>query len=138
MQAKSIKGNSTAAISTALQQCMADGFIPTLAIVFISVKQDSNAICQVITAAGIDCIGATSCNEFTDGTQTEGAIAILLLNADKSNYAVLTEDIGERTIAEAASHLSSTALQKFSAPSLILLSTSLMHTGAMLDGETVV
>jgi hypothetical protein len=138
MQAKSITGNSTAAISTALQQCMADGFIPTLGIVFISVKQDSNAVCQVLTEAGIDCIGATSCNEFTDGNQTEGAIAILLLDADKSNYAVLTEDIGERTIAEAAGHLSATALQKFSNPSLILLSTSLMHTGAMLDGETLI
>ena len=41
MQAKSIKGKSSAEIQSALEQCMAEGFIPTLAVVFISVKQDS-------------------------------------------------------------------------------------------------
>lgn len=114
------------------------GFNPTLAIVFISVKQDKNAVCEILTAAGIDCIGATSCNEFTDGNQTEGAIAVLLLDIHKDNYAVLVEDIAERTITEAATHLSATALQKFSHPSLIILSTSIMETGAMLDGETLI
>ena len=40
MQAKSIKGNSTEEITTELQTSMEDGFIPTLAIVFLSVAQD--------------------------------------------------------------------------------------------------
>ncbi len=138
MNAKSIKGKSTEEIKLALEQATADGFKPTLAFVFISVKQDSNAICDLLTKAGIDCIGATSCNEFTDGHQSEGAVAILLLAMDKANYAILTEDIGTGTIAEAATHLSNAALEKFSKPSLILLSTSLMENGAMLDGETLI
>ena len=40
MKAKSIKGNSPEEIKSALQQSMADGFKPTLAIVFLSHKQD--------------------------------------------------------------------------------------------------
>ena len=44
MKAKSIKGKSTAEIKTALEQSMADGFKPTLAICFISKSQDRKAI----------------------------------------------------------------------------------------------
>jgi len=138
MKAKSIKGNSTAEIKTALGESMADGYKPTLAIIFISVKQDRNAVCEVLTTAGIDCIGATSCNEFTDGHQSDGAIAMMLLDIAKENYAVLTEEIGTNTIAGAAGNLSEAALEKFKTPSLIILSTSLMETGAMLDGETLI
>src|SRR5436190_16911264 len=113
------------------------GFKPTFAIVFISVKQDRNAVCEIFTAAGIDCIGATSCHEFTDGNQTEGAIAVLLLAINKEHYTVLVQDIGAGTVAEAGTHLAEAALKKFSNPSLILLSTSIMENGAMLDGETL-
>lgn len=145
MKAKSIKGRSPSEIQSALQQSMVDAsrpdrqdFKPTLAIVFISVKQDRNAVCEILTKRGIDCIGATSCHEFTDGNQSEGAIAVLLLDINKDNYGVLVEDIAERTVTEAASHLSAAALQKFSNPSLILLSTSIRENGAMLDGETLI
>ncbi|MBL0306481.1 MAG: hypothetical protein IPQ25_10740 [Chitinophagaceae bacterium] len=46
MKAKSIKGNSTEEIQSGLRESMADGFKPTIAIVFISVKQDREAICN--------------------------------------------------------------------------------------------
>jgi hypothetical protein len=138
MKARSIKGNSAAEINTALQQSMADGFKTSLAIVFISVKQDRNAVCEILTEAGIDYVGATSCREFTEGNQSEAAIAILLLEIHKDCYAVFLEDIAERTITEAATHLSNAALQKFSKPSLILLSTSLTQNGIMLDGEALI
>jgi hypothetical protein len=40
MKAKSIKGKSPLEINTALEQSMADGFKPTLAFVFISIKNE--------------------------------------------------------------------------------------------------
>ena len=48
MKTKTIKGRSTGEIKTALQDCMADGFTPTLAIVFLSVKQDREAIVDLL------------------------------------------------------------------------------------------
>ena len=39
MKAKSIKGNTPSEIKTELEQSMADGFTPTLAIVFIRVNK---------------------------------------------------------------------------------------------------
>ena len=48
MKAKSIKGKSTEEIRAALEKSMADRFKPTLAIVFISVKQDREAISKLL------------------------------------------------------------------------------------------
>ena len=138
MRSKSIHGNSLSVIQSALDKSMADGFRPTLAIVFISIKQDRKAVCDLLGKKGIDYIGATSCNEFTDNHQSEGEIVMLLFDTDKNNYAILFEDIGTRTLTETAVQLSGATLQKFKNPSLILLSTSLMENGSMLDGETLI
>ena len=66
MKAKSIKGNSTEEINAALEQSMADGFQPTLAICFISVSQDRKAICNLLTEKNIAIFGATTNGEFID------------------------------------------------------------------------
>ena len=47
MRAKSINGSSTKVINTALAASMEDGFKPTLAIVFLSIKQDRDTICKI-------------------------------------------------------------------------------------------
>ena len=60
MKAKSIKGKSPEEIQSALQHCKADNFQPTLAIVFISIKQDRKAVCEILSKKGIDILGATS------------------------------------------------------------------------------
>jgi len=138
MKAKSIKGSSAEEIQTELQQSMTDGFKPTLAIVFISIKQDRNAICEILSKEGIDIIGATSSGEFINGHQSESETAVMLLNINKSDYSILIEDIGERSLDEAASNLAKAALQKFSKPAFILCSTLLSANGKMIDGETLV
>lgn len=138
MKAKSITGKSVEEIKTALEQSKADGFIPALGIVFLSIKQDRKALCELLHSTDIDIVGATSCGEFVDGRQSEGAIAILLMDIKRTNYAILFEDINERSLADAATHLAKAGLQKFERPAFILCSTSLTATGTMLDGETLI
>jgi len=58
MKAKSIKGKSAEEIQSALQQSMSDDFKPTLAIVFVSVKQDRNSIQKIFSDADIAIFGA--------------------------------------------------------------------------------
>ena len=66
MKAKSIKGNSANEIQLSLLQSMADGFKPTLAIVFLSVKQDRETVCKILDDAGISIYGAGTLNrDFT-------------------------------------------------------------------------
>jgi hypothetical protein len=138
MKAKSIKGNSTAAIKSALQQNITDDFKPTLAIVFISIKQDRNAVCEILQKEAIDIIGATSSGEFIDGHQSEGETVMILLDINRSDFSILFEDIGERSINDATAHLAQEALQKFTNPAFILLSTGFSASGQFLQGEPLV
>jgi len=138
MKAKSINGKSAEEIQSALQESMADGFSPTLAIVFISIKQDRKAVCDILHNKEIDIIGATSCGEFINGHQSEGEAAIMLFDINKNNYCILFEDIGERTLNDAATNMAGTALQKFNKPAFILCSTMMSANGEMIDGETLI
>ena len=138
MKAKSIKGNSPEEIKSALQQSMADGFAPTLAFVFVSIKQNRKAVCEILNDKGIDIIGATSSGEFINGHQSEGEMVVLLFNINKDDYSILFEDIGERSLSDAASHVAHAALQKFNKPAFILLSTGFSASGEFLKGETLI
>jgi hypothetical protein len=138
MKAKSIKGNSPREIQSALQQSMADGFKPTLGVIFISVKQDRKAVCEIFHNEGIDVLGATSSGEFIDGYQGEGSIVILLLDLRRDAYTILFEEIGDRSLEDAAKQLAHAALEKFRRPAFILCSTSISVRGEYLSGETLV
>ncbi|MEO7048678.1 MAG: FIST N-terminal domain-containing protein, partial [Ferruginibacter sp.] len=138
MKSKSISGKSTEEIKTALEESIANGYQPTVAFVFISIKQDRNAICSLLTEHNIDILGATSSVEFTDGYQDEGSIVILLLDLNKSFYSIVFECIGENKINDSATQLAKAALQKFKNPSFLLLTTSLTADGKMLDGDAII
>jgi len=138
MKAKSIKGNSPEEIKSALQQSMADGFKPTLAIVFISIKQDRKAVSEILQKENIDLLGATSCGEFINGYQDEGGIVILLLDLNRDAYTLLYEPFGEDSLSEPAEKLSNQALKTFNNPSMIVLSTGVNSKGDIFDGEKLV
>ena len=138
MKAKSIKGISPEEIQSELEECMADGFKPTLAIMFISIKQNRKAICELLHNKGIDIIGATSCGEFINGYQDEGSVVILLLNFNRNHYTILFEDVGDSNIGDVAEQMAQAALQKFKKPAFILCSTSLSKSGEFFNGETLV
>ena len=96
MKAKSIKGKSPEEIKMALAKSMADGFKPTLAIVFLSIRQDRDAISTILDKEGIAIFGVTSCGEFIDGQVEEGAIVMLLLDMKKTDFSILIEGYAGR------------------------------------------
>ena len=138
MKAKSINGNSPEKIKSALNECIADGFQPTLAIVFISIKQDRNAVCEILRNKGIDLVGATSCGEFIDGHESEGEIVMILLDINRNDYSILFEDIGERSLEDATNHMVQEAFKKYKNPAFILITTLLTSDGRLMDGEGMV
>jgi Uncharacterized conserved protein len=138
MKAKSIKGTSPDEIQAALDQSKADGFAPTLSIVFISIKQDRDAVCAILHKEGIDVVGATSCGEFVEGFQGEGSIVILLLDLHRDYYTILFEGIGDRRLTDVAAQLARAALKKFKRPAFILCSTGVSAGGKYFGGETLV
>lgn len=137
MRSKSIKGNSPGEIQQALQQSSADGFTPTLAIVFMSIKQDRKIIGEILHNANIDFVGATSCGEFIDGYQSVGSTVILLMDLRQDAYSILLEEVGERNLEDAATDLAEKALQKFKRPAFILCSTGVSAKGEFFSGPTL-
>lgn len=117
---------------------MADGYTPTMAFVFISIKQDRTAVCDMLAIQGIDVLGATSSGEFINGHQSDGETVIMLLDINKQDYCILFEAIGERSLAAAATEMAGKALQKFKNPAFILCSTLLTADGKLLEGETLI
>src|SRR4030095_10891610 len=125
MKAKSIKGRSPEEIQLAVQQSMSADFKPTLAIVFVSIKQDRKAICELLHTEGIDIIGATSCGEFIDGYQGEGSVVIFLLDLPRDAYTILFKNIEGSPLEDAATRVAESSLRKFSRPAFILCSTGI-------------
>ncbi len=138
MNAKTIHGKSAKDVENRLADIMSDGFKPTLAIVFLSILQDRNVIAKLLHEKAIDVIGATSSGEFVEGHQSEGEIAILLLDINRHNFKILFEDIGERSLEKATANMVKNAFQTFKNPAFILLTTLLRSDGSLLDGEGMV
>lgn len=132
MNAKSIKGKSTEEIRQALKQSMSDaclpdrqGFKPTLAIVFLSVKQDRVAICKTMDDEGIAIYGATTNGEFTGEGVSAGEIAILLLDIDPAYFTILFEEFPAKNYRQITQSIAKKALQKFAHPCFLIACSNL-------------
>lgn len=133
MKAKSIKGYNPDEIANSLNEAMADGFIPTLAIVFLSVKQDRDAIIQMLNEKSILIFGATSSGEFIDGEIEEQSIVMMLLQVNKEHFSVCLAETGDGTTREAGNRIGLAGVQTFRKPAFIVASG-----GVRADGEMVV
>ncbi len=120
MKAKSIKGKSTEEIKSALADSMADGFIPTLAFVFLSVSQDRKAIGNVLDEKDIVIFGATTSGEFIDELTEKGSVVMLLLDLNRDYFQIYFEEFSEKNYRETASGIAKKAKVKFTNPAFLI------------------
>ena len=132
MQAKSIKGKSPDEIKTALDQSMADGFSPTLAICFISKSLNRVAIAGMLDAAGITVFGCTTNGEFIDEQTDKNSAAILLMDMNKEYFELYFEEYPGKNYRAVAKKIAGKAKEKFNTPAF-LIGTS----DAAADGEEI-
>jgi hypothetical protein len=132
MQAKTIKGKTTEEIKTAFQQCLKDGFKPTLAIVFLSIKQNREAICKLFDKEGIAIFGATTAGEFIDGDIEEGSVTVMLLEINPAHFRIHFLKTGEHTTYENAKQIGVKGKETFTNPAFIIAS-GWLH----VDGEEI-
>ncbi|NJO25910.1 MAG: hypothetical protein HC867_09360 [Bacteroidia bacterium] len=133
MRAKSIKGNSTDQIKAALTETMVNGFKPALAIVFLSVKQDRDSICDLLDKNNIQIFGATTSGEFIDGEIEEGSCVIMLLDMDPAYFKIIFLETGEHTTLENSIQLGIEGKKAFTNPAFIIASGWLSQ-----DGEQII
>lgn len=129
MQAKSIKGNTIEEITSALQQSMVDGFQPTLAICFVSIKQDRKAICKLLDDAGIAIFGTTTNGEFIDEITEKGSAAILLLDINKNYFQLYFEEYPQKNYRAITNAVARKAKEKFVTPAFFIAGSN-METDA--------
>lgn len=133
MQARTIKGNTTKAIQLGLDQCIGDGFHPTLAMVFLSVQQNRTAICCLLDERDIRIFGATTSGEFDDEELGEGGCVIMLLDMPEEYFKLaFLESDGNNTF-ENAKQIGREGKKLFSNPAFIIAS-GWLH----IDGEHIV
>ena len=133
MKAKSIKGKSTEEVIAALTESMTAGYKPTLAIVFISVKQNREAISKLLDEKGIQVFGATTSGEFIDGEIEEGSIVMMLLDINPAYFKIIFLETSQETAFEDANKLGITGKKIFANPAFIVA-----NSGVSLDGESFV
>jgi hypothetical protein len=133
MKAKTLSGKSTGEIQAALQEAMANNFKPTLAIVFISLKQDSDAICTLLNSEGISIFGATTSGEFISSEISEGGIVVMLLDINPAYFKLLFFETADSSALEISKQLGIEGKKIFRNPAFIIAS-GWLHT----DGELIV
>jgi hypothetical protein len=122
MKAKTIKGNSTEEIQLVLEQSLIDGFKPSLAIVFISIKQDRKAVCELLSKEGIQIFGSTTAGEFISSEISEGGIAIMLLDLHPDNFRIIFLETLDNSEYDSAKQLGMEGKKFFNQPAFIIAS----------------
>jgi hypothetical protein len=129
MKAKTIKGHSIQEIESAISNACIDSFKPTLAIVFLSIKQDWEAISNLLANKKIAFFGATTSGEFIDGEIEEGSIVIMLLDMNPEYFKLVFLETGEQTTQENAIQLGEIGKKIFKNPAFIIASGWLSTDG---------
>jgi hypothetical protein len=133
VKAKTIKGNNAGEIQSALTESLADGFKPTLAIVFISIKQDRDVICTLLNNESISIFGSTTSGEFISSEISEGGMVVMLLDMNPAFFRVLFFETGDSSVLDLSKQLGVEGKTVFSNPAFIIAS-GWLHT----DGEDII
>jgi hypothetical protein len=132
MKAKSIKGDSTAAIKTALDKSMAGGYKPTLAFVFLTAIEDVDAITEMLDAHAIAVFGASTSEKFNEDGIDPAGIVILLLDMEPANFKVVLKDFNSGSVYESACAVGSIGKQCFERPAFIISTADIKTPGGVI------
>jgi hypothetical protein len=90
---------------------MADGFQPTLAVVFMANENERTAVTELLSQKRIQIFGASTGDNFTDGEVESHTIVLLLLDIDPAYFQLAVKGADEGTIKEIAEQIGKSALR---------------------------
>ncbi|MGZ3940113.1 MAG: FIST N-terminal domain-containing protein, partial [Flavisolibacter sp.] len=124
MRAKSVKGKTIHDIENALLELPGD-FKPTLAFVFLSVRQDRDAVARLLNRFSISVFGATTNGEFIDEDYEQGTIAILLLDVNPAYFFIQFAELDGTNDRATTSSMAKDAIARFDDPAFVIMGSSL-------------
>lgn len=131
--AKNIHTTTPENITALIDECISEGFSPTLALVFTSVIYDLDAISKPLEAKNIQTVGVTTSGEIQDSEVHEDSISIMLLDIDPTHFKVTLLERNEESAFINSQNLAKQALATFEKPVLLVFSS-----GVRIDGQEVV
>src|SRR6185503_9581428 len=136
MKAKSIKGKTPEEIRSALEQSMADGFTPTLAVVFLAEEKNLDFVISLLTEKNIKIFGSSSGTNFSDGDVQpgqSGAAVLLLLDLDPKYFRLEIRGAEAGTTKQKAQQIAKAGLSAFKKPAFLIVSG-----GLTADGDDII
>ena len=120
-----------------LKQTLNDGFAPSLAIVFLSIKHNDQELSSYLNSKGIQVFGATTSGEFIDGTIEEHSIALMLLDINPEHFKLVFLETGAQSSFDNAKKLGQFGKETFADAAFIIASGWLSQDGeAIIEGIT--
>ena len=133
MKTKSIKGKTSEDIKNALAQSLADGYKPTIAIVFLTDVAEIDSLSARLDAEGITVFGASTAQKFTeDGLDIDDSIVVLLLNMNPDHFRIILKDYNELSPFEAAKSVAKAGVATFKNPGFVILAVDNKMSGEEL------
>ena len=133
MQVKSFIAHSVPEVGNQLANFRAEGFRPTLSIVFSSVETDFGALQQAFRDAGVDMVGCTSAGEIVDDSVHESVIACMVMDMERGCYRIFTGASEASSTYRVCFEAGQMARDTFQNPGVLLLSG-----GIRVDAEQLV
>ena len=131
MVAKNITGENINQVKSAFSDATADGYSPTLAIIFCSIHQDRRALIDFFNEQHVDIFGSTTAGEIMDAQILEHSTVIMLLDIDKAHYKIFCESSADTY--KISGDMAAFAQQTFSNPAIIVISS-----GLTIDAEHII
>ncbi len=133
MQVKSFVAHSVPEVGNQIANFRAEGFRPTLSIVFTSVETDFAALQKVFDEAGVDVVGCTSAGEIVDDSVHESVIACMFLDMARDCYRIFAGASTDSSTYQVCFEAGQIANASFPNPGVLLLSG-----GIRVDAEQLV
>ena len=133
MRVKTIKAYSIAELQSELEGSLQGEYKPTLAIVFLSIKQEHELVCSLLDNEGIQIFGCTTSGEFNSAEVAEGSIVVMLLDLNPDDFRILFYETDDTSTFETTTRLGVEGKKIFANPAFIIAS-GWIHS----DGEEIV
>ena len=136
MKVISIHANGIGELEDALGTALAEGWRPTLALVFCSVIHDRELLTALFDRQGIRVFGATTGGEINDDHSGTRSISALLMDMNPAYFDILYGEYGGTGAVALATELAQKARARFARPAL-LVSFSINDPADMDQGEAM-
>ena len=120
MNVTSIQGRSLEEITRKVTEVIDSGAKPTLAIVFLSIRQNIDETLKSLKSLGLEVWGGTTSGEFITGEVADGTTTVMLLDPPEGSYQTILKDITVDDYHEAAHAAAKEGFERFKNPSFIL------------------